>query len=67
MSMLSVVGLDSRNVPVMLWMGANAVALPVGDMVPDEWKDVPIPVPLDPHQFQRQNQLGGWKQYWSVS
>lgn len=38
---LSIVGLDSRNRPAVLWMGANAVALPVGDMVPDEWAWTP--------------------------
>lgn len=38
---LSIVGLDSRNRPAVLWMGADAVVLPVGDMVPDEWTWIP--------------------------
>ncbi|MDR0980990.1 MAG: type IV pilin N-terminal domain-containing protein [Methanocalculaceae archaeon] len=37
---LSIVGLDSRGHPVLLWMGSNAAVLPVGDMVPDEWGDI---------------------------
>ncbi|HJK77732.1 MAG TPA: type IV pilin N-terminal domain-containing protein [Methanocorpusculum sp.] len=51
LSVLSIVGLDSRNRPALLYLGADAVALPVGDMVPDEWKegsgggDTPKPVP----------------------
>ncbi|HJJ96872.1 MAG TPA: hypothetical protein O0X38_04450, partial [Methanocorpusculum sp.] len=32
---LSIVGLDSRGHPALLWRGVNAMVLPVGDMVPD--------------------------------
>lgn len=57
-SMLSVVGLDSRNVPVMLWMGANAAALPIGDMVPDEWGEV-APKPIGPTPVPTPVPIGG--------
>ncbi|MDV0442457.1 type IV pilin N-terminal domain-containing protein [Methanorbis furvi] len=39
LSVLSIVGLDSKNYPALLYMGANAAVLPIGDMVPDEWKE----------------------------
>ncbi len=37
LGVLSIVGLDSRNRPALLWMGSRAMTLPVGDMVPDVW------------------------------
>ena len=37
LKVLSIVGLDCRNRPALLYLGADAVVLPVGDMVPDEW------------------------------
>ena len=47
LDVLSIVGLDSRNRPALLYLGADAVVLPVGDMVPDEWTAVP-PKPIGP-------------------
>jgi len=44
---LSIVGLDSRGNPALLWRGVNAMVLPVGDMVPDVWEDLPIS-PIQP-------------------
>lgn len=38
---LSIVGLDSRGNPALLWRGVNAMMLPVGDMVPDVWEEIP--------------------------
>lgn len=38
---LSIVGLDSRGNPALLWRGMNAMVLPVGDMVPDIWEKIP--------------------------
>ncbi len=38
---LSIVGLDSRGNPALLWRGVNAMVLPVGDMVPDVWEEIP--------------------------
>ncbi|MCZ0860054.1 type IV pilin N-terminal domain-containing protein [Methanocorpusculum sp. MG] len=37
LGVLSIVCMDSRNRPALLWMGSRAMALPVGDMVPDVW------------------------------
>ncbi|MCZ0860976.1 type IV pilin N-terminal domain-containing protein [Methanocorpusculum sp. MG] len=55
LNVLSIVGLDSRNRPSLLYMGAKAMVLPVGDMVPDEWivtppkpSAVPTVVPTPP-------------------
>lgn len=43
---LSIVGLDSRNHPALLYRGVDAAVLPIGDMVPDAWKETtPTPVP----------------------
>ena len=36
---LSIVGLDSRNHPALLYRGVDAAVLPIGDMVPDAWKE----------------------------
>lgn len=47
LGVLSIVGLDSRNRPALLYLGADAVVLSVGDMVPDEWTAVP-PKPIGP-------------------
>jgi hypothetical protein len=56
LKVLSIVGLDSRNRPALLYIGTDAVVLPVGDIVPDEWivappeptgpTPVPTPVPI---------------------
>lgn len=45
LAVLSIVGLDSRNHPALLYLGADADAavLPVGDMVPDEWTWTAVP------------------------
>ncbi|MDU9376106.1 hypothetical protein McpSp1_06960 [Methanocorpusculaceae archaeon Sp1] len=48
LSELSIVGPDSRNHPALLYMGANAMVLPIGDMVPDEWIETVVPVPTVP-------------------
>ncbi|MDV0442695.1 type IV pilin N-terminal domain-containing protein [Methanorbis rubei] len=45
---LSIVGPDSRNHPALLYMGANAAVLPIGDMVPDEWIETPPTPPTPP-------------------
>lgn len=37
LSVLSIVGLDSRSRPALLYMGSAARVLPLGSMVPDEW------------------------------
>ena len=44
---LSIVGLDSRNHPALLYMGVDAAVLPIGEMVPDEWVEV-TPTPVGP-------------------
>ncbi|MDV0442473.1 type IV pilin [Methanorbis furvi] len=44
LSELSIVGPDSRNHPALLYMGANAMVMPIGDMVPDEWIETVVPV-----------------------
>ncbi|MDE2518821.1 MAG: type IV pilin N-terminal domain-containing protein [Methanocorpusculum sp.] len=66
LNVLSIVGLDSRNRPALLYMGAKAMVLPVGDMVPDEWdRDTPGPIGVIPTPtpvgtgdkiFQQQNE-----------
>lgn len=47
---LSIVGLDSRNHPAVLRMDADAVVLPIGDMVPDEraWTPTTTQTPFKP-------------------
>ena len=68
LNVLSIVGLDSRNRPALLYMGAKAMVLPVGDMVPDEWdRDTPgpigviptPPIPINPGDeiFQKNNEM----------
>ncbi len=68
LNVLSIVGLDSRNRPSLLYMGAKAMVLPVGDMVPDEWdRDTPGPIgviptpsaPINPGDeiFQKKNEM----------
>lgn len=44
---LSIVGLDSRNHPALLYRGVDAAVLPIGDMVPDAWKET-TPTPIGP-------------------
>ena len=48
LSVLSIVGLDSRNHPALLYMGTSAAVLPVGDMVPDEWTEEGETTPDNP-------------------
>lgn len=44
---LSIIGLDSRNHPALLYRGVDAAVLPIGDMVPDAWKET-TPTPIGP-------------------
>lgn len=59
---LSIIGQDSRGNPALLWRGVNAMVLPIGDMVPDEWitggnSDMP-----DSKPKYTLNNLQSWKE-----
>ncbi|MDV0442696.1 type IV pilin N-terminal domain-containing protein [Methanorbis rubei] len=62
LDVLSIVGPDSRNHPALLYMGVNAAVLPIGDMVPDEWIEIIVPVeppekPEDPKGLTALNEM----------